>query len=335
MSSREGWEARIEALSGSAQESVASAKDLESLEAARLSLLGRSGRLTTLLKELKDLSIEDKRDCGPRANALRDSLQAAVDAKRAELERAAVEAAVNATNIDRSLPSESLPRGRAHPISETISEMAAVLSRLGFTWADGPLIETERYNFEALNIPEDHSSRDMQDTFYLAGAPLLMRTHTSPVQIRYMEQHKPPIRIMAPGRVFRHEAVDATHSAVFHQIEGLYIDKGVTMADLKGTLQALMRGLFGPKTEVRFRPSYFPFTEPSAEIDVTFRGRWLEMGGAGVVNPAVLKGAGLDPAEWSGFAFGVGVERVSMVRREIPDIRMFYENDLRFLEQFG
>ncbi|MEE8424854.1 MAG: phenylalanine--tRNA ligase subunit alpha, partial [Elusimicrobiota bacterium] len=244
------------------------------------------------------------------------------------------------TRIDASLPAVPAPRGRPHPLTQTTREMTAVLSRLGFTWADGPLVETDHYNFGALGIPPDHPARDMQDTFYLdSDVPLLMRTHTSPVQIRWMEKHKPPIRIMAPGRVFRHEAVDATHSAVFNQIEGLYVDKNVSMADLKSTLDQFMKALFGPKTKIRFRPSYFPFTEPSAEVDVLFKKAsgetdWLEMLGCGIVNPAVLRNVGIDPESYSGYAFGVGIERIAMVVHGIPDIRMFYENDLRFLEQF-
>ena len=230
-------------------------------------------------------------------------------------------------------------------------DMTGILARLGFAYADGPLVETEYYNFEALNIPKDHSARDMQDTFYLEREddeePLLMRTHTSPVQIRHMEGHKPPIRIMAPGRVFRHEAVDASHSAVFHQIEGLYVDKNVTMADLKGTLDTFVKNLFGPKTKSRLRPSYFPFTEPSVEVDVQCllcggggcpackQEGWMEMLGAGIVQAKVLAGVNIDPEVYSGFAFGIGVERPAMLLLGIPDIRMFYENDARFLRQFG
>jgi phenylalanyl-tRNA synthetase alpha chain len=345
--SREDWEAQLDALSGSARESVDAALDLQALEAARLSLLGRKGRLTLLLKALKDLPIEAKRTCGPKANQLKEQLNTLLDDKRLALESTASQAALAAFNIDRSLPASPAAHGRRHPITETIEEMAGILAGLGFTWADGPLVETEHYNFEALNIPEDHSARDMQDTFYLQDVPLLMRTHTSPVQIRFMEKNRPPIRIMAPGRVFRHEAVDASHSAVFHQVEGLVVDKNVTLADLKNVLDAFMQGMFGPKTQTRLRPSYFPFTEPSAEVDVQCllcggkgcspcKGEgWMEMLGAGVVNPAVLSGVGLDPNIYSGYAFGVGVERVAMLRYGIPDIRMFYENDVRFLEQFG
>jgi len=225
-------------------------------------------------------------------------------------------------------------------------EMADILTSMGFSWADGPLVESERYNFEALNFPPDHPARDAQDTFFLDGvapaadAARLLRTHTSPVQVRYMEKHKPPIRIIAPGRVFRHDAVDASHSAVFHQIEGLYVDRRVTMADLKGTLDLFIRRLFGPRTRSRFRPSFFPFTEPSAEVDVEClvcggkgcpvckQSGWLEMLGAGMVHPNVLRNAGIDPEAWSGYAWGMGVERFAMLRLGIPDIRMLYENDL-------
>jgi len=234
--------------------------------------------------------------------------------------------------------------------------MIGILSHLGFEMKEGPLVETDHYNFQALNIPPEHPARDMQDTFYLEGTrlardagkaeTLLLRTHTSPVQVRVMESQKPPIRILCPGRVFRHEAVDAGHSAVFHQVEGLYIDRKVSMADLKGTLKLFLQGLFGSETQMRFRPSYFPFVEPGAEVDVSCvlcagkgcsvckQSGWLELLGAGLVHPYVLKSAGLDPEEWSGFAFGVGVERVAMLKYGIDDIRLFYENDVRFLQQF-
>jgi len=347
--SHSSWETELERISRSAAESVSAAATLESVEEVRVSLLGRKGSLTAMLKALKDLPLEEKRRCGPQANTLRDSLQQALDARRTELERAGTEAALSGARIDLTLPAAPMPRGRLHPITRTIREITGALSQLGFSLADGPLIETERYNFEALNIPAEHPARDMQDTFYLAGTrtPLLLRTHTSPVQVRWMEKHAPPVRIIAPGRVFRHEAVDASHSAVFHQIEGLYVDKRVTMADLKWTLTAFLRKLFGPKTAMRFHPSYFPFTEPSAEVFVSCllcggkgcpvckRSGWIEMLGAGLVNPAVLRNVGYDPERWSGFAFGVGVERIALLRYGIPDIRLLYENDLRFLEQFG
>ncbi|MFH1726380.1 MAG: phenylalanine--tRNA ligase subunit alpha [Elusimicrobiota bacterium] len=351
----EDWQERWRELSRSALESVSAAKTLDELERLRVGLLGRKGRLTFLLKGLKDLPLEERRRLGPEANALKTSVQRALETRRGDLDRSRTEAELEKTRVDLTLPATPLPSGRRHPITQTIDRMAGILAKLGFTRADGPLVETERYNFEALNIPADHPARDMQDTLYLANGgggaegletTLLMRTHTSPVQIRYMEKHPPPVHIMAPGRVFRHEAVDASHSAVFHQVEGLYVAKSVTMADLKGTLQTFLRELLGSGTKTRFRPSYFPFTEPSAEVDVHCllcggsgcpacqQAGWLEMLGAGLVHPNVLRGVGCDPEVWSGFAFGIGVERIAMLLFGIPDIRMFYENDLRFLEQF-
>ncbi len=334
------WEKRLKALSGSALSVIRAAGSLDKLEAERLRLLGRKGELTALLKKLKDLPLDDRKRLGPETNRLKGEITDAIGKRRLALQYEKTNRDIAGTRIDASLPAVPAPRGRPHPLTQTTREMTAVLSRLGFTWADGPLVETDHYNFGALGIPPDHPARDMQDTFYLdSDVPLLMRTHTSPVQIRWMEKHKPPIRIMAPGRVFRHEAVDATHSAVFNQIEGLYVDKNVSMADLKSTLDQFMKALFGPKTKIRFRPSYFPFTEPSAEVDVLFKKAsgetdWLEMLGCGIVNPAVLRNVGIDPESYSGYAFGVGIERIAMVVHGIPDIRMFYENDLRFLEQF-
>ena len=345
-STRESWEQQLRSLVDSAAASISGADSLETLETVRVELLGRKGSLTGLLKGLKDLDIEAKKALGPEANKLKERVATDIETRKASLERTAMDAELNQTTIDTTLPPRPSGLGRRHPLTKTMEEMAGILSRLGFAWADGPHVESDHYNFTALNIPEDHSARDMQDTFYLESGELL-RTHTSPVQIRYLEKHAPPVRIMAPGRVFRHEAEDASHAAVFHQIEGLYVDRGVTMADLKNTLLVFMKGLFGPSTKIRMRPSYFPFTEPSTEVDVQCllckgdgcsackQSGWMEMLGAGVVNPTVLKGVGLDPAIWSGFAFGVGVERIAMLRLGIPDIRMFYENDSRFLEQVG
>jgi phenylalanyl-tRNA synthetase alpha chain len=346
---RDKWEQEWQSLSGSAIGAVSAAKSLEALEQTRLDYIGRKGSLTLLLKALKDLPIEDKRRFGPESNKLKAKFQAELEKRKQELESAKTEQDIAGTAIDLSLPARPQPRGRIHPITSVMREMTGILSRLGFAYADGPNVETEHYNFEMLNIPAEHPARDMQDTFYLDGfqPSLLMRTHTSPVQIRHMENHQPPIRIMAPGRVFRHEAVDASHSAVFHQIEGLYVDKNVSMADLKGTLDVFIKGLFGPRTKSRLRASFFPFTEPSVEVDVQCllcagdgcpackQGGWMEMLGAGIVNSDVLRGMNIDPEVYSGFAFGIGVERIAMLRLGIPDIRMFYENDVRFLEQFG
>jgi phenylalanyl-tRNA synthetase alpha chain len=325
---------------------LAAASDLAALDELRVAVLGRSGSLTSLLKALKDLSLDDKKELGPKAQSLRVDLDAAIEARKAELEAASDLALSSEDALDLTLPAYAPARGRVHPLTSTLEEMTGILSLMGFSWAEGPLAESDDNNFTKLNIPEHHPARGMFDTFYLENSPLLMRTHTSPVQIRAMETSRPPLRIMAPGRVFRHEAVDATHSAVFHQVEGLYIDKNVTFADLKGTLDVFMQKLFGAQTKTRFRPSYFPFTEPSAEVDVSClfcagsgcpickHSGWIELLGAGLVHPNVLKAVDYDPQVWSGFAFGVGVERIAMLRLGVKDIRAFYENDMRFLEQF-
>lgn len=318
----------------------------ETLEETRVALMGRKGApLTDLLKALKDLSPEDKRECGPKANALKAALDGKIELRRKQLERLADEAALANSSLDLSLPGFKPARGRLHPLTQTLREMTSILSLMGFSWAEGPHAEDDVNNFTKLNIPEDHPARDMHDTFYLADVPRLLRTHTSPVQIRSMESQKPPLRIMCPGRVFRHEAVDATHSAVFHQVEGLYVAEKVTFADLKGTLAEFMQKLLG-SSAMRFRPSFFPFTEPSTEVDVRClfcRGEgcgickqsgWIELLGAGLVHPNVFKAVGYDPEKWSGFAFGIGVERLAMLRLGVKDIRAFYENDQRFLEQF-
>jgi phenylalanyl-tRNA synthetase alpha chain len=343
---RESWDAAYNELAASLKtEDPAQAPDLLKLEEVRLRFLGRKGGLTELLKSLKDLSIEDKRELGPKANSLKLELEAKISARQKQLERAADERQLLSSGLDLTLPAFKPPRGRLHPLTQTMQEMTRILSLMGFSWADGPLVETDDNNFTKLNIPEHHSARDMHDTFYLSGVPRLLRTHTSPVQIRAMESQKAPLRVMAPGRVFRHEAVDATHSAVFHQVEGLYVDRHVTFADLKGTLAAFMGKLLGT-SKMRFRPSYFPFTEPSTEVDVEClfckgegcpickQSGWIELLGAGLVNPNVFSAVGLDPHKWSGFAFGIGVERLAMLRLGVSDIRAFYENDVRFLKQF-
>ena len=322
------------------------APNLEALEAFRVDCLGRKGQLTEVLKALKDLSLEDRRAFGPQAQAAKVRCEAAITRCRVRLEAAADEASLGRIDLDLTLPAAVPARGCLHPLTQTLQEMTRILGLMGFSWAEGPHVETERNNFEALNIPEDHAARDLQDTFYLRDVPRLLRTHTSPVQIRAMEGGRPPLRVICPGRVFRHESLDASHSAVFHQIEGLAVDRGISFADLKGTLRTFLQRLFGPETETRFRPSYFPFTEPSAEVDVRClvcggrgcpackRSGWIEIMGAGMVHPNVFRAVGYDARQWSGFAFGVGVERVAMLRLGVPDMRLFYENDLRFLRQF-
>ncbi len=340
------WEESWKKESAHAPVSVSKASTLEELESVRLRFLGRKGSLTLLLKSLKDLPLEERRRLGGGANEFKEKLEQSIDARRRQLEREGSERRLS-KGVDVTLPGSAAPAGRLHPLTQIEAEIASIFERLGFSWAEGPLAETEYYNFEALNIPADHPARDTQDTFYLREpASMLLRTHTSPVQVRRMESCRPPVRIIAPGRVFRHEAVDASHSAVFHQVEGLYVDKNVSMADLKGTLDLFLRGLFGPNTHSRFRPSYFPFTEPSAEVDIQCllcsgsgcpackRSGWMEVLGAGLVHPNVFKAVGYNPELWSGYAFGMGVERIAMLKLGVPDIRMFYENDIRFLEQF-
>lgn len=328
---------------------ISAAADLATVEELRVAALGRKGALTELLKNLKDFSIEEKKTAGPLGNALKATLTQALENKTSDLATKALNEELNRVELDLTLPARPVACASRHPLSIAQKRMTDILSKLGFTWAEGPWVEDEKHNFDMLNIPKHHPARDAQDTFFAeTGSPLslVLRTHTSNVQSRFMEKHQPPIRIMAPGRVFRNDSLDATHSPVFHQIEGLYVDKNVSMADLKRDLTAFMKGLLGDKTEIRFRPSFFPFTEPSAEVDVKCvfcsgkgcnicKGTgWIEMLGSGVVNPQVLKNCGIDPEVYSGYAFGMGVERLAMMMMNINDIRTFYENDLRVLNQF-
>ena len=325
---------------------VEAAADLLKLEEVRVRLLGRKSELTELLKSLKDLSIDDKRELGPKAQALKATFEAALEIRKASLEDAGDAAALAKDAIDLTLPAVRAPRGRLHPLTTTLHEIARIFQLMGYSWAEGPFVEDEKHNFSALNIPDDHPARDSHDTFYLQGLPWLLRTHTSTVQIRTMETQRPPLRVVCPGRVFRHEQLDATHSAVFHQVEGLVVDENIGLADLKGHLQTFLQKLLGASTKTRFRPSYFPFTEPSTEVDVKCffcpgtgcpsckHTGWIEILGAGVVNPAVFKSIGYDEKKWSGFAFGIGVERVAMLLHGVRDLRDFYTNDIRFLKQF-
>ncbi len=319
------------------------AGSLEALEEIRIKFLGRKGALTQILRGLGSLSPDERPAVGQAANAARQWLEQAVTERREAL-RQRDEAAALAGWIDVTLPGRRPAFGTLHPITITLSEITEIFRGLGFAVADGPEVELDYYNFEALNIPKDHPARDMQDTFYVSDE-VVLRTHTSPVQVRVMEAQKPPVRIICPGRVYRRDA-DPTHSPMFHQVEGLLVDEGVTMADLKGVLAAFAKQIFGPGTRLRFRPSYFPFTEPSAEVDigcVMCGGRgcrvckqsgWLEILGCGMVDPEVFKCVGYDAEKYTGFAFGMGVERIAMLKFGIDDIRLFFENDLRFLEQF-
>jgi phenylalanyl-tRNA synthetase alpha chain len=314
----------------------------EELETLRVKYLGRKGALTGILRGLGKLDPEVRRHVGQEANRAKEALEAALDQALRALKEAARRAA--ATSVDVTLPGRRLPRGRLHPLNRIMAEVCDIFLHLGFEAVEGPEVELDWYNFEALNLPPDHPARDMQDTFYF-NDQVLLRTHTSPMQIRTMERRQPPVRIIAPGKVYRRDS-DITHSPMFHQVEGLLVDKGVTFADLKGVLTAFVHQMFGPEVGVRFRPSYFPFTEPSAEVDiecVMCGGRgcrvckatgWLEVLGSGMVHPAVFEAVGYDPETYTGFAFGLGIERIAMLKYGIDDIRLFFDNDLRFLRQF-
>lgn len=320
---------------------VAGIQGPQALENVRIEYLSKKGRISELFKMMGSIPTDQRRELGKHLNALKVLAQTRLQALREQLE---AQAAV-ASAVDVTLPGNPPQIGSLHPLIKVLDEIKSIFAGMGFAVEDGPEVETDYYNFEALNIPPDHASRDMQDTFYLGGEYLL-RTHTSPVQIRTMESQPPPVRIIAPGRCFRKDTPDATHSPMFHQVEGLVVDEGVSFADLKGVLLAFMRKMFGEDTQIRFRPSFFPFTEPSAEYDVSCpfcKGRgcrickqagWIEISGAGMVDPAVFGFVNYDAEKYSGYAFGMGVERVAMLKLQIEDIRTFYENDLRFLTQF-
>ena len=309
--------------------------DPPSLENAKAKYLGKGGALTELLKGLAKLSAGERPAAGAAINDAKQELEAALTARRIALADAKLTRQLAADALDVSLPGRGRGTGTIHPLSRTLERVESLFHSLGFAVADGPEIEDDFHNFTALNTPENHPARSMHDTFYVDGG-LVLRTHTSPVQVRYMETHAPPIKIIAPGRVYRVDS-DATHSPMFHQVEGLWIDRDVTFADLKGTLTEFLRKFFErDDLQVRFRPSFFPFTEPSAEVDMAFGdGGWLEIAGSGQVHPNVLRAVGIDPEEYQGFAFGVGPDRLAMLRYGINDLRLFYENDLRFLRQFA
>ncbi|MBS0321422.1 MAG: phenylalanine--tRNA ligase subunit alpha [Proteobacteria bacterium] len=323
----------LAALVAAAQADFAAAGDPAALEDAKARYLGKAGVLTARLKALGALAPEARKTEGAAINAAKVALEAALTARRTALADAKLDAQLAAEALDVTLPGRGAGLGGLHPLTRTLARFAEIFHSLGFTVADGPEIEDDFHNFTALNTPANHPARSMHDTFYLEDGALL-RTHTSPVQVRYMEEHAPPLKIIAPGRVFRVDS-DATHSPMFHQVEGLWIDRDVTFADLKGTLTEFLR-LFFERDDlaIRFRPSFFPFTEPSAEIDMSFGDGWLEIGGSGQVHPNVLRAAGIDPQQWQGFAFGMGPDRLAMLRYGIDDLRVFYENDLRFLAQF-
>ncbi len=316
-----------------ARREFATAADAASLENAKARYLGKSGVISARLKSLGSLAADARRTEGAAINAAKDALEAALAARRQALDDAKLAHALEADALDVTLPGRGIDTGGKHPLTRTLERVATLFHSMGFIVADGPEIEDDFHNFTALNTPENHPARSMHDTFYVDGGALL-RTHTSPVQVRYMEAHPPPIKIIAPGRVFRVDS-DATHSPMFHQVEGLWIDRDVTFADLKGVISEFLRQFFERSDlKIRFRPSFFPFTEPSAEIDMNFGDGWLEIGGSGQVHPNVLRAVGIDPEQWQGFAFGMGPDRLAMLRYGIDDLRIFYENDLRFLAQF-
>ena len=326
-------EAQLEQIKQEASNAIALALDLDTLEQLRVKYMGKKGPIPQVLSGMGKLDPADRPKVGARANEVKDAIQTALDDRKTTLQAAAIQAQLEAETLDVTMPGSYRPQGRRHPLHSTIDTVLDIFTGLGYTVAEGPEMETDYYNFEALNFQPDHPARDMQDTLFLPDGNLL-RTHTSTVQVRYMENNEPPIRIVVPGRVYRRDTVDATHSAVFHQVEILTIDEGLTFTDLKGTIKVFLQELLGDEIEVRFRPSFFPFTEPSAEVDVKWKGRWLEILGCGMVDPNVLIAAGYDPEIYTGFAAGFGVERLAMVMHQIDDIRRLYSSDLRFLQQF-
>lgn len=317
----------------------------ETVQELKVSYLGKKGKITMLMKQMSSLSAEERPEFGKQVNELRREAEEAIERKLQELERKNQEKRLREERIDVTLPGKRSDVGGAHPITRVYREIRAIFTRMGFTALDGPEIEFDKYNFEMLNIPKNHPSRDMQDTFYVSE-DVVLRTHTSPVQVRTMLTQKPPIRMICPGRVYRTDDVDATHSPVFNQMEGMVIDKGITFADLKGTINTFLREFYGERTQTKFRPGYFPFTEPSAEVDATCSmcggkgcptckgAGMIEVLGCGMVNPRVLENCGLDPEVYSGYAFGMGLERLTTIKYDITDIRLLYENDVRFLQQF-
>lgn len=336
---------QLEAICAAATEEIAKVSSKIDLDALKVRFLGKKGELTAILKQMGKLSPEERPVMGQLANEVRSFIEEKIEERSAEIKKIETAQKLKDETIDVTMPGKVKPLGHKHPLSIVLDEVKEIFMGMGFDVATGPEVEWDYYNFEALNIPKGHPARDTQDTFYITEN-MLLRTQTSPVQIRVMENNQPPIRIIAPGRVYRSDAVDATHSPLFHQIEGLVVDKGITMGDLKGNLEAFAKRLYGNDTKIRLRPHHFPFTEPSCEIDVScFRcgGKgcpmckgegWIEILGGGMVHPKVLKNGGIDPEVYSGFAFGVGLERLVMFRFNIDDMRLLYENDMRFLGQF-
>lgn len=336
---------QLETIELAAKEALQSCGSVKELEELRIRFLGKKGELTSILKQMGKLSAEERPVMGQLANQVRADIEEALSEKLGTLKAQAEAEQIRKEAIDITLPGKLPTVGKLHPLTQVANEIKEIFLGMGFSVADGPEVEYDYYNFEALNLPPDHPARDTQDTFYFTDN-VLLRTQTSSVQVHVMENQKPPIHIISPGRVYRSDAVDATHSPLFHQIEGLVVDKGITMADLKGTLELLMKRLYGDDCKIRLRPHHFPFTEPSAEVDVMCfnchgegcricKGEgYIELLGAGMVHPKVLEGCGIDSEVYSGFAFGMGLERIVMRRYGISDMRLLFENDLRFLEQF-
>ncbi len=339
---------KLEQIQKSALDALESIETENELDALRVRFLGKKGELTAILKGMGALSPEERPIVGQLANKVRSEIENAIDSMAVTIKEKALDAQLIAETLDVTMPGKSSKKGGLHPLNIVLDDMIDIFQSMGFDVVDGPEVETDFYNFEALNVPADHPARDMQDTFYV-GENLLLRTQTSAAQIRTMTTRKPPIRIICPGRVYRADEVDATHSPVFHQIEGLVVDKGITMCDLKGILEQFAKEIYGEGTEVKFRPSFFPFTEPSVEVDVSCpecKGEnkncrvckgtgWIEILGAGMVHPNVLRHCNIDPDEYTGFAFGIGLDRLTTTRYKISDIRLLFENDQRFLEQFS
>lgn len=335
----------LENIRATASASIHAAADNTELEALRVQYLGKKGELTAILKQMGKLSAEERPVIGALANEVRGELEQDIATRAKELADTALTAKLAQETIDVTLPGKRPGQGGLHPFQQVLNELEEIFLGMGFSAVSGPEIEYDKYNFELLNMPRSHPSRDTQDTFYITEN-ILLRTQTSPMQIRVMMEEKPPIRIICPGRVYRSDPADATHSPIFHQIEGLAIDKGITFTDLKGTLDGFIKKLYGPDTRTRFRPHHFAYTEPSAEVDMSCfkcggkgcplcKGEgWIEILGCGMVHPKVLENCGIDPAVYSGFAFGVGLERIAMMRYDVDDMRLFYDNDLRFLQQF-
>lgn len=336
---------QLQSILEAALQEIASCGDLDSLEKARIKYLGKKGELTAIMRGMGGLSAEERPIIGQLANDVRGKIESAMEAAAAAISQKAFAGRLEAETIDVTMPGRAVPMGRPHPMTTVLDDLYSIFTGMGFVIAEGPEVEQTYYNFDALHTPEFHPAKDMQDTFYISDE-VLLRTQTSPMQVRYMEQNKPPIRMLSPGRTYRNDQFDATHSPAFFQIEGLVVDEGITMGDLKGTLETFAKELYGESASVRFRPHYFPFTEPSAEMDVTCfkcggsgcpfcKGEgFIEILGCGMVHPWVLENCGIDPDKYSGYAFGMGLERLTMFRYNIDDLRLFYDGDMRFLSQF-